>query len=84
MRQIIASRLFQRVHDGLWPHLRAFEPALRVGTDFATVGVPDPVVVILAGDAARHDELEVDIMNIEEAREVELGEVDSIIESARI
>jgi hypothetical protein len=74
MRQIIASRLFQRVHDGLCPHLRAFEPTLRVSADLASVGVPDPVVVILAGDTTWHDELEVDIMDIEEAREVELGE----------
>ena len=29
---------------------------------------------ILAGDAARHDEFEIDIMDIEEACEAELGE----------
>jgi hypothetical protein len=38
----------------------------------------------LAGDAARHDELEVDIVDIQEAREIELGKGDSIIETARI
>jgi hypothetical protein len=72
-RQVAGPRLVERVLDRVGADLGAFETALRVGARLAAVGIFDAEIVVLALHAGRRDELERDVVEIEEASEVEFG-----------
>jgi hypothetical protein len=63
-----------RIPHGGRANLGPFEAALCVGACLTTVAIFDAEIKICALHAGWLDELEIDVMDVEKAREVEFGE----------